>query len=372
MIFHLNYRALAVASVAAVIAACSATESTSVRIVPNASMSISASTIAPSYLPMPAGATYHVVDLSAGGFIFGGDGAGNSAPYVWTTPYTSTPTMFSDVRGVGGGGGANDLGDFRAGGSGYYQHNGSDWQFTGVANNGYTALAALDVNNSRNVVGYGSLNSHIRALWWTDATSQPVELPDPVLTGKVTESEARTLNNSGTVAGYVNEQVVSGRKTVTYQHAVIWTADAAGWHVTVLNDGGSTSTNYPFQMNDAGQIVGQSGSSVVIWSPVNGVYGNVTLVSATFGGGTPRIDQCGRVVGSTNATTPSKRRGWVWENGVTTELPMPSGAVATEGDWITTELATGRGIIAGGALPSGAQNSSASFVPVIWTLPGCP
>jgi hypothetical protein len=364
-------------ALAAVTAGCVATsDSRVVGLEPIGSASISASDISATYLPVAAGVQLSGFSpvASAGGYIFTNafSATGAARPYVWRSPYTSEPVAMA-AEGFSGRS-ANDRGDVSGtlNGPGYWAYNGSEWRFVPVKVGAYLGVGVSGVNNARVMVGYGNINGAPRALWWANELAEPVELPLPPLTGNCTGTRAYAINNVGDIVGEVREQIVVGRKTQSRIHAVIWKPSAAGYQPILLKD--VTAQDVAYDVNDAGQVAGNSSGSAVLWSPSNGAYGAAVVVSPSQGA-LSRVDRCGRVVGYTQTNTPAKRRAWMWEKGVLTELPMPAGATASLATAITTELTTGgEGLIAGGAIPSGQGNNNvnSAFVPVLWRIPPCP
>jgi hypothetical protein len=367
-----NYRPLAIVTFAISIASCApGSDATIVGVERGTSRSLTSAEISVAYLPMPQGVEVHGFSpsSSAGGFIFSPSSSIGSVPYAWTSPYSDPAQQMAPGGYVGDE--ANDFGDVngRLNGPGFWARDGSGWQFTQVnVGTTYSNITVNAVNNARSLAGYGWIDGVQRALWWSSEVSEPEALPLPVLTGTCTGSIARAMNNVGDIVGELVERIVVGRKTESRVHAVIWKRVGLTFQPILLND--VTRENRAHDVNDAGQVAGNASAQAVLWSPTDGVYGAAVIVS-TSQGALSSVDRCGRVVGYTNASTPSKRRAWVWENRELSYLPLPAGAIATQATSITTDLTTGEGMIAGGAMANGQANNNSAFVPVRWTIPGC-
>lgn len=366
---------LSIVAGGAMTTACSTTDR-AVGLRPEAALSISAASISVHYLPQPAGVTVYDAGLSAGGMIFGRTSSdpGPVRPFVWNSPYAAPPVEIAPAGSIGNADDPNDNGDIRGNlnGPGFWAHEAAGWRFANVATGGYSRVSVTSINNSRTIVGYGTPDGNWRALWWSDELAQPTELPNPTLTGTVTNSMTHAMNNLGDVVGEVTEQRRSGGKVTVYKHAVLWRRGPLDWEATVLKGVGTYTVAY--DVNDMGQVAGQATNDPVrtalLWTPSNGVYGDPVVVSTTHSAS--KVDRCGRVVGTTHTNTPNKRRAYVWENGVSTELPFPPNAIATQAQSIATDLITGQGIILGAAQPGGTKNVNASFLAVRWEIPGCP
>lgn len=373
---HWKRRVFPALFLGAAIAGCSTTADDVVGLKSRASLSIATSPISVHYLPQPEGFVVYDAGLSgAGGLIFGRSSSSPAPtrPFIWTSPYLSAPSEIAPEGNIGGADDANDNGDIRGqlNGAGFWARDAAGWQFSYVDCGVYVAVSVNSINNSRTIVGYGTLNGIPKALWWSNEFDQPNELPAPTVAGTVTGTRAHAINNNGDIVGEVSEKRVSGRKASYYTHAVVWRRTLLGWETIVLKDVGTT--NIARDVNDLGQVAGNVSDlyAAVLWSPSNGVYGDAVIVSTSQGALT-KVDRCGRVIGYTHTNTPNKRRAWVWENGVLTELPFPAGAIATSAQAITTDLTTGGGIILGAAQPAGTQNVNGSFRPVRWMVEGCP
>lgn len=336
-------------------------------------MSIAGASISATYLPQPEGVVVYDAGLSAGGLIFGrtSSSPGPIRPFNWTSPYALPPAEIAPEGSIGGLDDPNDNGDIRGAlnGAGFWAHDGAGWEFSYVDCGVYVGVTVSGVNNTRAIAGWGTVNGTQRALSWSSQFAAPEELPAPTVAGTITGYRALAINNNGDIVGEVREQRGSGRKVTNYSHAVLWKRAGLGWETIVLADAGTT--NIAYDVNDLGQVAGNANTYVaVVWNPSEGVYGSPVIVSTSQGALT-RGDRCGRVIGYTHTNTPNKRQAYVWENGVTTVLPMPAGAIATTAQAITTDLTTGQGIILGAAMPAGSSNANASFLPVRWEIPGC-
>jgi len=321
-------------------------------------------------LTMPSGINVAPQAVSAAGYIFGTgeNAAGQFVPYVWQSPYSGTPASMAS-QGFAGGQGANDYGE--AGGQissgsvavpGYWSSNGGGWNFIPVSTGGLSSITIKDINNSRELVGFRSGSAQL-ALYWSSPTAEPVVLPMPSFSGNLTGANTQAINDVGDIVGYAVEAKPTGKHTtITAYHAVVWHRDSQGWHATILPQLGSDDRAY--DINNAGQIVGNAGGGASLWTNNGGVYSGTIIVSSQ--GSLSRIDRCGRVIGYSTGTRVENQRAWIWDNGTLVYLPSPSGFSGSTAAGITTDAATGTGVITGVAYSKSSRTS------VRWSLPGCP
>ena len=126
---------------------------------------------------------------------------------------------------------------------------------------------ALDINDNNMICGFDNDGGGIRqGAVWEHNGSAWVKTILPALGGN-TEGEAWGLNDFGQVVG-INK--VSGER-----RAVLWEDTGSGWTITVLDGGAS----YAYDINNAGVIVGKTGSEGRIWIPTGGGSYNVTHIN---------------------------------------------------------------------------------------------
>jgi hypothetical protein len=101
-------------------------------------------------------------------------------------------------------------------------------------------------------------------------------------------------------------------------------------------------------------------SDATIWVPGSSGYGRLPILTGESA--LPRVDRCGRSVGSVTSDA------YVSHGGTATTLPLPAGVSATSvaAMGITTLTSgpfAGKGIIVGIAMPN---------LPLRWMIDGCP
>jgi hypothetical protein len=323
------------------------------------SASITAGSITTILLQSPAGSSGWAHTASGTRFVFASQTpAGGSSPTqfnVWESPFGAPTVTISGSSCC-----ANDanLGGDVAGGGGVWLHAGGSWSFTLLSLGSYAAAVNFGINDARESVGM-VLQSGVAwtAAYWSDPTAVPVLLPVPPTGGTLVFAQAKAINNTGRIVGYMRESTTSGRKTTERNRAIVWTRSGTTWLAALLPDDGTTS--FATDINDAGQIAGAT-ADLTIWTPTGSGYSSTTVI-ATGNGYFPRIDACGRVASTRQR---SKHEAFVVENGTLTVLPKP--AASTRVMDISSDPLTGQSVIAGGY-----QGGSSSWMPVAWTLPAC-
>jgi probable HAF family extracellular repeat protein len=183
---------------------------------------------------------------------------------------------------------------------------------------------ASAINNRGEVAGYaedgavdstcpaGTINNRIdlSALW---VNGKAEALP---LVGSDVDAVAWGINDLGQAVGY------SGNCT-TAIHAVMWKDHTA----FVLQDLGGTGSNFGYAISNRGQIAGQVGTAdgttfyAAVW--LNGAYGAVTSIGVLpgdFAAFATGINNRGQVVGNTFDSNFNWSHGFIWQDGVLTDL----------------------------------------------------
>ena len=330
--------------------------------------SIAPGSITTTVLATPVGVPLTAEAVSEEGTIFGrGSGTLPQALYAWN-PYSAQPIVV-DADGMVNGGGSNDLGDvlgWKANGpDGAWLKTGpSSWSFVATPMAGFKDASPGEINNAREMAitvalpGYAGFDAW-RGAYMPAPGATPVVLPLP---GTLSNSWAVALNNAGDIAGYAYETVGSGKNATTLQRPVFWRRTGpATWTAELLPNPAPTQSGSARAVNDAGQVAGIAGYSVVRWSPSGSSWTIATF--ATTGGSAPRIDACGRMAGTTGSGA------YVWDGTLTT-LPWPSGAQSTGAADIGRDSASGLGVVVGAAEVGKGRHTTR--MPVRWTIPACP
>jgi probable HAF family extracellular repeat protein len=183
---------------------------------------------------------------------------------------------------------------------------------------------ASAINNREEVVGYaedgpldptcpaGTTNNRITlpALWDRgNAEALPLVGTDP-------DGVAFGINDQGQAVGY------SGTCTIA-THAVMWKDHTA----LVLQDLGGTGSNFGYAISSRGQIAGQVGTAdgttfyAAAW--LNGADGAVTnlgVLPGDFAAFATGINDRGQVVGNNFDSNFNWSHGFIWQDGVMTDL----------------------------------------------------
>jgi hypothetical protein len=220
------------------------------------------------------------------------------------------------------------------------------------------ATLAHDINGSRVLVG-NTLGSSVYAIRWDNPSAVPVRLPLPTLQYPAYQVVARSINNTGTIVGYVIETLPKNRSRY---EALIW----SGNNVSILPLPAGSTTQLASNLNDAGVISGiVDGSHPIRWTPRTGGGFDVAVSSINVGGNNldTGIDACGRITGGSDSGA------WVWD-GVSAPIILPG--LAGPGYAANGFDISEAGTVVGWSMV-GTVKGSRVIRSTIWTgLPACP
>jgi hypothetical protein len=293
--------------------------------------------------------------ISASGVILGRQGSQSTSLRGW---WQAPASAFSPIDDgfVQGGNRNADAG----GGQGtaiLSTNGGPPWASVAVASPaGVCATCTLvrDMNDARVMVG-NTLGSSIVALEWSSPTAIPVRLPTPATSFPPSQVIAQSINNNGTIVGYVLETVpAKGKNTSSRYEAIVW----VGGVPQILPLAPGAVTQVASNINDAGIISGFSGTALARWTPrVDGGY-DVAVSTAALANVSPYtgIDACGRIVGG------SDTGAWMWDGTTVVMLPTLTGAAGTARALDINDAGT---II--GASTVGSSHGNPVFHATIWS-----
>ena len=323
-------------------------------------------TISVAVLPAGAG-VWTVEGVGADGRIYGTVSSvvgGTPRLVVWGGDYAAPPAMGPESSRTSAAR-PNDIGGIAGDSARRYgvwsTTPGGSITFSAVNTGAFTDVMTRSVNDRGQIVGFGrNAGGRFMALFWAGAASTPVVLPSPQLSGTLDNDAANAINANGDVAGWVLESRSGG--SITFQRPVLWkntgSPASPSWSTAILEP---TAQAAATDVNVSGVVVGVRGQSdATIWMPVSTGYGRVSVASGESA--TPRLDRCGRSVGSVTTNA------YVSHGGAVTILPLPEGVNATSvtATGITTLTNgpfAGRGMIVGFATPN---------LPLRWMIDGCP
>ena len=198
--------------------------------------------------------------------------------------------------------------------------NGGQMVNLGIVNADDFQSAAVDLNVLGHAVGTSTLkNGLARAALWRDGSIIGLTPELPPYEGT---SFAAAINDHGHIVGAIDDD------GSLFYDGILW----ANGSRTALGDLGGGSTR-PADINNAGQIVGTSNTSVELGAPhaflwQNGVMTDLGLLrSDDQDSFASAINADGVIVGTSerlDENTGVDYRPFVWENGVMSAIPTPS------------------------------------------------
>ena len=190
----------------------------------------------------------------------------------------------------------------------------------GVVNADDFQSAAVDLNELGHAVGTSTLkNGLARAALWRNGSIIGLTPELPPYEGT---SFASAINDHGHIVGAIDDD-----SSLVYD-GILW----ANGSRTALGDLGGGSTR-PSDINNAGQVVGTSNTSVELGQPhaffwQNGVMTDIGLLEATDeDSGANAINTNGVIVGTSGRlddSTGVNYRAFIYENGAMRAIPVPS------------------------------------------------
>jgi probable HAF family extracellular repeat protein len=147
------------------------------------------------------------------------------------------------------------------------------------------------------------------AVVWQNGKAQglPTASGDP-------DGVAFGINDQGQAVGYSGTCLAA-------THAVVWTNNTA----VVLQDLGGIKSNIAFVINNQGQIAGKVRSAdgttyvAALWQP-DGTLTNLGILPGDFAAFATGINNRGQVVGNNFDSSFNWAHGFIWQNGVMTDL----------------------------------------------------
>jgi probable HAF family extracellular repeat protein len=207
------------------------------------------------------------------------------------------------------------------------------------------APEARGLNDLSEVVGfYLDFIFSIKAFYWSDATG----FVDLTQATNAWQGRAEDVNGHSQVVGYAHNVSCGG---VTPYRATLWENPGTGWTATDLGALGSSCHSQAFDINEAGQVVGESGTTgagtAVLWQKSSAGAWQVQSLGSLGGssGRAEAINNRGQVVGRAQISG-GVYHAFLWQCGSMTDLNsrIPAGS-----GWVL-EAATGindRGEIVG-------------------------
>jgi uncharacterized membrane protein len=243
---------------------------------------------------------------------------------------------------------------------------------------GYTDTVAHDIANNGYIVGSGMSAGHRRALFWSSATSQPLDMS---ALGMFTSP--RSINSAGTVVGFYHTtmaalpqafrwSMTTGMQHITPSGAsmaeaydISETGYVAGqaWYTGIGQQavrwypggqvGRITGPAFAQRAMDNGTLIGRSGPGSVTWNLSNT---QTPLGPSPAGLYVQQRNSANRLVGFTFLQQPYNSAWTSIGNAAPTYLPMPSGALASAYD-----------VNSCGTILGSVTLQDGSYRPVIWT-----
>jgi probable HAF family extracellular repeat protein len=136
------------------------------------------------------------------------------------------------------------------------------------------------------------------------------------LVGNDSDGFAFGINDLGQAVGYSGNCIAA-------THAVMWKDNTA----FVLQDLGGTGSNFAYVISNRGQIAGQVGSAdgttfyAAVWqNGADGAVTNIGVLPGEFAAFATGINNQGQVVGNNFDSNFNWSRGFIWQDGVMTDL----------------------------------------------------
>ncbi|CAH0354299.1 hypothetical protein AQB9606_03645 [Aquabacterium sp. CECT 9606] len=228
----------------------------------------------------------------ASGWVAGINNVGQAVGGSWVADVTSTmvwtETSAMQVSSYSGGLAINDLGagvgynSSRRGNQASYWDNSVVQQLRSPGDINDESQAE-SINLSGQIVGTGSVSGTAHALVWQSHSAQAAILPS--VGGAHLGSSASAINDAGLVVGRSEMDFSQGRAT-------LWTSGVPT-DLGVLHEGDGSAA---FDINNAGQIIGDSGGHAVRWD--NGNITELGLLAGSVSGAAGDINNLGQIVGS--------------------------------------------------------------------------
>jgi probable HAF family extracellular repeat protein len=214
---------------------------------------------------------------------------------------TQIAPAFSDAYDI------NDLGQVvgRVGSVGDYE--GFVWsQQSGLQRIGFLPGAdsrgesvALGINNASKVTGWSNSASGQHAFVWSNATGMQDIGTLPVIS--LENSTGAAINSAGQIA--LND--VSGNKK-----GFVWSNPSVMVNLGGLAPPGTSAHTNAYDINDAGQVVGQSSSRGFVWTADNGMIDIGSLPGGSGSTSANGINNLGQVVGASR----NGDRAFIWSS----------------------------------------------------------